>query len=250
MFVAEQSTIDEEEENFFSKLKLTRFIFFSFSPFSNERKSSEVVSIASSNIRARIAGYEIVEKANDKHVVYKIRVEDVGRWRMDAFFGRVPVWHIFRRYSDFLRLSRQLSTSSLKLPPRRFVFGNFEPTFLGRRIRDLQAFLDNVLSYFGESDDNVCDFFCLESPPLSSDWSEGGNPRAAYDAMEQVVSELRAQLRSRESLESTLSDQRRRLREQEAQVEKLRGEVDALRKQKDGLLRALDDEHHEGIISN
>ena len=57
--------------------------------------------------------------------------------------------------------------------------------------------------------------------------------------MEEVIKELRDQLRSREALEAFASEQKEFLREKESELEKLRVEVDAWRKQKDGLLKAL-----------
>ena len=93
--------------------------------------------------------------------------------------------------------------------------------------------------------DFVQEFFCLKNPPIYNNQGIQSNNessltnRAVFDAMEEMIKELRDQLRSREALEAFAAEQRECLREKESELEKMRVEVDALRKQKDGLLKAL-----------
>lgn len=57
--------------------------------------------------------------------------------------------------------------------------------------------------------------------------------------MEEVIRELREQLRTREELEATNANQREALKERENEIDFMRTEIDGLRKQKDGLMKAL-----------
>ncbi len=60
-----------------------------------------------------------------------------------------------------------------------------------------------------------------------------------FDSFEELVHELRDQLRTREILELTNQSQREFLRQRELELDALRAEIDTLKKQKDGLMKAL-----------
>ena len=63
--------------------------------------------------------------------------------------------------------------------------------------------------------------------------------KGVFDTFEEVVHELRAQLRTREILESTTVEQREMIKERDVELDLLRTDIETLRKQKDSLLKAL-----------
>ncbi|TRY61018.1 hypothetical protein TCAL_07871 [Tigriopus californicus] len=189
-------------------------------------------------ISATIVGYEILHH-QEKYAIFKIRVDNLSEWSVDT----VPVWHIFRRYSEMLTLFQKIRTSfplhPFEFPPRKWLGNQFDPLFLGRRIQRLQGFLSNVLDDPEVRDHEIVrHFFCFDAPPNRTSIPLEFD-RAIFDTFEEVVHELREQLRAREILEATTHDQREMLKERDLELDVMRTEIDTLRRQKDSLLKAL-----------
>ena len=101
--------------------------------------------------------------------IFKVRVQDLRPWSIDT----IPVWHIYRRYSDFLTLFHRVKNAFPLLahdfPPRKWLGNQFEPVFVARRINRLQAYVDTVLA-----DEEVRafpavkEFFCFDNPPQNT----------------------------------------------------------------------------------
>lgn len=75
--------------------------------------------------------------------MFKLRVEDTSEWSVD----KIPVWNIYRRYSDFLELfyavRKAFPAVVLDMPPRRWMGNKFDPSFLGKRLQGLDIESDN-----------------------------------------------------------------------------------------------------------
>ena len=73
--------------------------------------------------------------------VYKLKIEQRSHWDRTE----VPNWNIYRRYSDFLKLHEKLTSAfpgiHLHLPPKRWMWNNFDPVFIGHRIYGLQRLI-------------------------------------------------------------------------------------------------------------
>uniref|UniRef100_A0A1E1XBZ0 Sorting nexin-16 n=1 Tax=Amblyomma aureolatum TaxID=187763 RepID=A0A1E1XBZ0_9ACAR len=165
-----------------------------------------------------IIGYEVMEE-RARFTVFKIRVEHVESGRY---------WFVFRRYTDFARLSKQLKPRfpglQLCLPPKRWFGNNFDPMFLEDRVLGLQTFVKNIMGHRDISKSApVREFFCLDDPPEPLDTIE--ESRALCENLEEEVYRLNQQLQERD-----------------AEVELLRSEVDSLRHQNSLLLEALKQE--------
>ncbi|KAH7984295.1 hypothetical protein HPB52_019047 [Rhipicephalus sanguineus] len=162
-----------------------------------------------------IIGYEVMEE-RARFTVFKIRVEHVETGRY---------WFVFRRYTDFARLSKKLKPRfpglQLCLPPKRWFGNNFDPMFLEDRVLGLQAFVKNIMGHRDISKSPpVREFFCLDDPPEPLDTIE--ESRALCENLEEQVYRLNQQLRERD-----------------AEIEVLRSELDSLRLQHGVLVKAL-----------
>ncbi|KAL1439746.1 hypothetical protein MTO96_009604 [Rhipicephalus appendiculatus] len=151
-----------------------------------------------------------------RFTVFKIRVEHVETGRY---------WFVFRRYTDFARLSKKLKPRfpglQLCLPPKRWFGNNFDPMFLEDRVLGLQAFVKNIMGHRDISKSPpVREFFCLDDPPEPLDTIE--ESRALCENLEEQVYRLNQQLRERD-----------------AEIEVLRSELDSLRLQHGVLVKAL-----------
>ncbi|XP_022068392.2 sorting nexin-16-like [Acanthochromis polyacanthus] len=125
-----------------------------------------------------LLGYEILEE-RPKFTVYKILV--VG-----SPGGR---WVIFRRYTDFCRLSIKLKelfpSCRLTLPPKRWLKDNYEEEFLEKRQAGLQTFLQNLMLHKDViRSEALRHFLCLVDPPNPFDSLE--ESRAFCEALEET----------------------------------------------------------------
>ncbi|EEC05154.1 sorting nexin, putative [Ixodes scapularis] len=162
-----------------------------------------------------IIGYEVMEE-RARFTVFKIRVEHVESGRY---------WFVFRRYTDFGRLSKKLKPLfpglQLSLPPKRWFGNNFDPMFLEDRLLGLQAFVKNIMGHRDISKSSpVREFFCLDDPPEPLDTIE--ESRALCENLEEKVYRLSQQLQERDT-----------------EIEVLRAELESLRLQQGVLVKAL-----------
>eukprot|EP00094_Tigriopus_californicus_P008175 TCALIF_07871-PA protein Name:"Similar to Snx16 Sorting nexin-16 (Mus musculus)" AED:0.19 eAED:0.19 QI:0/1/0/1/1/1/2/0/144 len=139
----------------------------------------------------------------------------------------------------FQKIRTSFPLHPFEFPPRKWLGNQFDPLFLGRRIQRLQGFLSNVLDDPEVRDHEIVrHFFCFDAPPNRTSIPLEFD-RAIFDTFEEVVHELREQLRAREILEATTHDQREMLKERDLELDVMRTEIDTLRRQKDSLLKAL-----------
>lgn len=141
-------------------------------------------------IKVPILGYEIMEQ-RARFTVFKINVHR----------GENDSWCIFRRYTDFLRLNKKLSTlfpgCRFSLPPKRWFGDNFDPRFLEDRLQGLQVFINNLIGHHSVfNSDPVKQFFCFDAPPNSHDTIE--ESRAYCESLEETVYELKNDISERE----------------------------------------------------
>ena len=63
----------------------------------------------------------------------------------------IPIWHVYRRYNDFVKLHQKICQISpeidLQLPRKKFIGNNFDPLFLGKRMKGLSKYLKNILCH-------------------------------------------------------------------------------------------------------
>ncbi|XP_013382976.1 sorting nexin-16-like isoform X2 [Lingula anatina] len=123
------------------------------------QENREEQDIAVFELQAPIKGFEVME-ARAKFTVYKIHVQR----------GPEESWFVFRRYTDFVRINRQLSKLfpgfRLALPPKRWFRDNYDVNFLEDRMLGLQAFINNILGHREMSQSApVREFFCMDDPP-------------------------------------------------------------------------------------
>lgn len=98
--------------------------------------------------------------------MYKLKIEQISHWDR----SEIPNWHLFRRYNDFVnlydKLSRDFPDVAIELPPKRWLGNNFDPVFIGHRIKGLQKFIRQITNEEGVQDSRaVAEFFCLNEPP-------------------------------------------------------------------------------------
>lgn len=141
-------------------------------------------------IKIPILGYETLEE-REKFTLFKLEV------RKNSFES----WFIFRRYSDFARLKRQLKRIfpdvHLLLPPKKYFGGNFETEFLDERMAGLQNFIDFIIMNKQINSSNpVKQFFCYDEPPGPYESLE--ESRALCESLEDQVYRLTAQLQERD----------------------------------------------------
>ncbi|KAL1459236.1 hypothetical protein WDU94_011242 [Cyamophila willieti] len=91
-------------------------------------------------------------KINIKIISYSIK-EKVTYYNIEVQVGDI-CWSLNHRYSDFAELNDKLvkdhCLSKDLLPPKK-VIGNLDPTFLAKRQADLEAYLQNVVSFLEKS---------------------------------------------------------------------------------------------------
>ncbi|KAJ7379293.1 Sorting nexin-16 [Desmophyllum pertusum] len=180
----------------------------------NEYKFESFQTIEELDIHAPIVGYEVVE-ARKRFTVYQIFVQ----------LGSERNWHVFRRYSDFVRMDEGLrklfSDFHGILPPKKYVGDNFDPTFIEMRKLGLQEYIDNVIiRQDAISAQPVVEFFCFDDPP------------GPYDSIE----ESRAFI---ETLEDTVNDMRNRQNELASEIRLVKSQLRQSQAQKQALLIAL-----------
>ena len=166
------------------------------------------------DIHAPIVGYEVVE-ARKRFTVYQIFVQ----------LGGERNWHVFRRYSDFVRMDealRKLFTDfHATLPPKKYWGDNFDPSFIEMRKQGLQEYIDNVLIRQEViTSQPAAEFFCFDDPP------------GPYDSLE----ESRAFI---ETLEDTVTDMRTRQSELQSEIKLVKSQLRQSQAQKQALLIAL-----------
>ncbi|XP_008281952.1 sorting nexin-16 [Stegastes partitus] len=133
-----------------------------------------------------LLGYEILKKRT-KFTVYKILVmESPGDSRV-----------IFRRYTDFCRLSGQLKelfpSCRLVLPPKRRFKDNYNEAFLEERQVGLQTFLQNLTLHKDViRSEAVRRFLCLVDPRSPFDSLE--ESRAFCKTLEEINHRLQREL--------------------------------------------------------
>ena len=180
----------------------------------NEHKFESFQPIEELDIHAPIVGYEVVE-ARKRFTVYQIFVQ----------LGSERSWHVFRRYSDFVRMDeglRKLFTDfNGILPPKKYFGDNFDPTFIEMRKHGLQEYIDNVVIRQDLiSAQPGVEFFCFDDPP------------GPYDSLE----ESRAFI---ETLEDTVNEMRNRQNELASEIKLVKSQLRQSQAQKQALLIAL-----------
>lgn len=140
-------------------------------------------------VQVPIVGYETLEE-RAKFTVFKLEV------RKNAY----ETWYIFRRYSDFERLRRQLHQSfpnlQLVLPVKKWFGDNFEMAFLDERKAGLQTFVNSILSNKEVKYSTIVrQFFCFDEPPGPYDSME--ESRAMCESLEDQVYKLTTQLQEK-----------------------------------------------------
>lgn len=183
-------------------------------PDDNETRFQSFHAIDEVEIHAPIVGYEVVE-ARKRFTIYQIFVQ----------LGNERNWHVFRRYSDFVRMDEGLrklySDFHGVLPPKKYFGDNFDPSFIELRKQGLQEYIDNVLIRQDViSAQPVVEFFCFDDPP------------GPYDSIE----ESRAFI---ETLEDTVSDMRNRQSELASEIRLVKSQLRQSQAQKQALLIAL-----------
>ena len=180
----------------------------------SEESSDFVPTIDEVEIHAPIVGFEVVE-ARKRFTVYQISVH----------LGNERNWHVFRRYSDFVRLDEGLrklfSDFHGVLPPKKYFGDNFDQNFIEQRRAGLQEYINNVLIRQDVSKAQpVVEFFCFDDPP------------GPYDSIE----ESRAFI---EALEGTVNDMRNRQISLAAEIKLVKSQLRQSQAQKQALLIAL-----------
>ncbi|KAJ8931215.1 hypothetical protein NQ314_015912 [Rhamnusium bicolor] len=123
------------------------------------------------NIQIPIVGYEIMEE-RARFTVYKLRIEN-----------KVTVIR--------------------HLPKKRWLKNNFDPIFLEERGNGLQTLVNAILSTPDlVATQEIQDFFCLNEPPAFTEANE--ESRAIFETLEETISDLKQQLREKESLIESL----------------------------------------------
>lgn len=142
----------------------------------NDHKFESFQPIEELDIHAPIVGYEVVE-ARKRFTVYQIFVQ----------LGGERSWHVFRRYSDFIRLDEGLRKLFNDfhgiLPPKKYFGDNFDPAFIEMRKQGLQEYIDNVIIRQEViSAQPAVEFFCFDDPPGPHDSLE--ESRAFIETLE------------------------------------------------------------------
>lgn len=151
------------------------------------------------NIKVPILGFETMEERS-KFTVFRLCVQK----------SEHDVWHIFRRYTDFVQLNDRLRKSfpniRLSLPPKRWFRDNFDKNFIEDRQLGLQAFVDNCVGHKDICNSKpVREFFCFDDPPGPHDSIE--ESRALCESLEDTVYRLRKDLVEKNSEIDLLHDE-------------------------------------------
>lgn len=176
----------------------------------NDHKFESFQPIEELDIHAPIVGYEVVE-ARKRFTVYQIFVQ----------LGGERSWHVFRRYSDFIRLDEGLRKLFNDfhgiLPPKKYFGDNFDPAFIEMRKQGLQEYIDNVIIRQEViSAQPAVEFFCFDDPPGPHDSLE--ESRAFIETLEDTVNEMRIR---HQELASEIRLVKSQLRQSQAQKQAL-----------------------------
>ncbi|XP_020614681.1 uncharacterized protein LOC110052833 [Orbicella faveolata] len=176
----------------------------------NDHKFESFQPIEELDIHAPIVGYEVVE-ARKRFTVYQIFVQLAGE----------RSWHVFRRYSDFVRLDEGLRKLFNDfhgiLPPKKYFGDNFDPAFIEMRKQGLQEYIDNVIIRQDViSARPAVEFFCFDDPPGPHDSLE--ESRAFIETLEDTVNEMRNR---HQELASEIRLVKSQLRQSQAQKQAL-----------------------------
>ncbi|KAL3988231.1 interferon regulatory factor 2-binding protein [Sarotherodon galilaeus] len=158
-------------------------------------------------ITPTLLGHEIMEE-RAKFTVYKILVTG----------SQGDSWVIFRRYTDFCRLSDKLQelfpSFHPALPPKRWLKNNYDQEFLEGRKAGLQTFLENLVLHkeVFRSEAARC-FLCLVEAPSPFDSLE--ESRAFCESLEETHLRLQSELADKQGeadrLKKTLEERENRL---------------------------------------
>ncbi|XP_028283900.1 sorting nexin-16-like isoform X2 [Parambassis ranga] len=158
-------------------------------------------------ITPTLLGYKILEE-RAKFTVYKILVTG----------SKGDNWVIFRRYTDFCRLSDKLKELFPRfhpaLPPKRWFKDNYDEDFLEERQVGLQTFLQSLTLHKDViRSEAVRHFLCLADPPSLFDSLE--ESRAFCETLEETNHHLQRELlekqREFDTLKKTLEDKENHL---------------------------------------
>ncbi|XP_018532734.1 sorting nexin-16 isoform X1 [Lates calcarifer] len=147
-------------------------------------------------ITPTLLGYEVLEE-RAKFTVYKILVTG----------SQGDSWVIFRRYTDFCRLSDKLKelfpSCCPALPPKRWFKDNYNEEFLEERQIGLQTFLQNMMLHKDIINSEVVrHFLCLVDPPSPFDSLE--ESRAFCETLEETNHRLQTELLEKQREADTL----------------------------------------------
>ncbi|GAA6222571.1 sorting nexin-16-like [Lates japonicus] len=168
-------------------------------------------------ITPTLLGYEVLEE-RAKFTVFKILVTG----------SQGDSWVIFRRYTDFCRLSDKLKelfpSCCPALPPKRWFKDNYNEEFLEERQIGLQTFLQNLMLHKDIiNSEAVRHFLCLVDPPSPFDSLE--ESRAFCETLEETNHRLQRELLEKQREADTL---RKTLEEREDHISLLVKRVKSL----------------------
>lgn len=140
--------------------------------------------------RVPILGYEVMEE-RARFTVFKLQIQHQST---------SDHWHVYRRYTDFIRLNRKLRIMfpglRFSLPPKRWFGDNFDSSFLEDRVLGLQVYVNNLMLHKNiYQSAAVREFFCLDEPPGANDSLE--ESKARCESLEEAVYTLRHDLREK-----------------------------------------------------
>uniref|UniRef100_A0A3Q2VUS1 PX domain-containing protein n=1 Tax=Haplochromis burtoni TaxID=8153 RepID=A0A3Q2VUS1_HAPBU len=149
-------------------------------------------------ISSTLLGHEIMEERT-KFTVYKILVAG----------SQGDNWVIFRRYTDFCRLSDKLQelfpSFHPALPPKRWLKNSYDEEFLEGRKAGLQTFLENLVLHKEVLRRCVCvRFLCFVEAPSPFDSLE--ESRSLEETHLRLQSELADKQREADRLKKTLEE--------------------------------------------
>ena len=151
-------------------------------------------------IKVPIVGYEVMEERS-RFTIFKLRIEN---------YEKNNFWLVLRRFTDFTRLHTKLRSLypnvNLVLPKKKWFGNNFSSGFLDTRIAGLQTFINTILGNTEmRSNIVVREFFCLDDPPMYSESME--ECKAIFEAQEETIAHMKMQLRVKDDLISSLSQE-------------------------------------------
>lgn len=132
---SEFQELSEEEEDYYFDAHLE--------DFKREMKQHEPLSVkipSGGRIRfLRISGYQIVaDREKRKFCIFTLEIQ--------CPLAAPSRWKVYRRYSEFRKLSRNLRTEGHYVPviPPKSVFTSISHDFISKRSRDLEAWLNHL----------------------------------------------------------------------------------------------------------